>query len=339
MVEGKPGHVEHVLHFSVREADGAQLFERSIGDLAGRGFFASVQVKEAVIDYFCHLCRELLAHNGGAETQRNVLVELELNRFLFGEHAGKLAVFGKVVEVFHGPIIDKVLIPPMQEVKRTIITTSDGSQTIEIPQMEVTYHSRWGAMQESMHVFIKAGLYYFLQQEDRPKPLRIFEMGMGTGLNTLLTLAEAEKWQVQVQYTTIEPYPLTEEEWKLLDYGASEEQKEWFRKIHETPWGVAVAISDFFSLQKEQKELAQFFPVAPVHLIYYDAFAPKTQPLLWTQEAFEHLYRMLQPGGVLVTYCSKSVVRRALIAAGFAVQKIPGPKWKREMLRATRPGE
>lgn len=224
----------------------------------------------------------------------------------------------------------------MQELKRTIITTSDGSLTIEIPELEVTYHSRWGALQESVHVFIEAGLHYMINRDDHPQPLRIFEMGMGTGLNALLTVIEAEKMPVPVHYTTIEPYPLTGEEWTLLDYGASEGQKGWYKKIQEAPWGTEVPISDFFTLRKEQKELAEFFPPEPVHLIYYDAFAPKAQPLLWTQEVFEHLHRMVQPGGVLVTYCSKSVVRRALTAAGFVVQKIPGPKWKREMLRAMR---
>lgn len=224
----------------------------------------------------------------------------------------------------------------MPEVKRTIITTADGSQTVEIQDLEVTYHSRWGALQESMHVFIDSGLRYMLNREELPRLLRIFEMGLGTGLNALLTVMEAGKEKAHVQYTSIEPFPLSEEEWALLNYGTDEEQKRWFRQIHEAPWGADVSISNYFTFRKEQKELARFSPVAPFHLIYYDAFAPKAQPELWTQEVFEHLYGMLQPGGALVTYCSKSIVRRAMQAAGFSIQKIPGPKWKREMLRAVK---
>lgn len=224
----------------------------------------------------------------------------------------------------------------MPEVKRTIITTTDGSHTVEIPDLEVTYHSRWGAMQESMHVFIEAGLKYMLHREERPSPLRIFEMGLGTGLNALLTVIEAEKEKAAIQYTTIEPYPLGEEEWSLLHYGADETQARWFRQLHEAPWGEEVNVSECFSFRKEQKLLADFSPAESFHLIYYDAFAPKAQPLLWTREVFEQLYGMLHPNGALVTYCSKSVVRRAMQAAGLSVQKIPGPKWKREMLRAVK---
>lgn len=225
----------------------------------------------------------------------------------------------------------------MQEVKRTIITTTDGTHTVEIPELEVTYHSRWGAMQESVHVFIEAGLRHMLHREGHITPLRIFEMGLGTGLNALLTVIEAEKEKAPIQYTAIEPFPLGEEEWSLLQYGADEAEARWFRQLHEAPWGEEVRISDYFTFRKEQKELAEFSPAGSFQLIYYDAFAPKAQPQLWTQEVFEQLFGMLEPTGALVTYCSKSVVRRAMQAAGLSVQKIPGPKWKREMLRATRP--
>jgi tRNA U34 5-methylaminomethyl-2-thiouridine-forming methyltransferase MnmC len=71
-------------------------------------------------------------------------------------------------------------------------------------------------------------------------------------------------------------------------------------------------------------------------LIYFDAFDPKVQPELWTKEVFEKLYSMMIEDGILVTYCSKAAVGRAMQAAGFKVEKIPGPLAKREMLRATK---
>lgn len=222
----------------------------------------------------------------------------------------------------------------MPEVKRTIITTTDGSHTVEIPELQVTYHSRHGALQESMHVFIEAGLRYVLHREHAPHPLRVFEMGLGTGLNALLTVMEAEREKIPLQYTAVEAFPLKEEEWRLLNYGDSSTEKEWLQQLHEAPWGEDVVISEYFALRKEERKLADFVPTEPFHLIYYDAFAPRAQPELWTREAFEQLYRMLHPGGVLVTYCSKSVVRRAMLAAGFSVEKTPGPRGKREMLRA-----
>ena len=222
----------------------------------------------------------------------------------------------------------------MQEVTRTIITTTDGSHTVEIPELHVTYHSRHGAVQESMHVFIEAGLRYVLHREQCPSTLHIFEMGLGTGLNTLLTVMEAERQKVQIQYTAVEPYPLQQAEWQALNYGEDEQQKQWLKEINKAPWNEEVVISDYFTLTKEKKKLADFSTAERFHLIYYDAFAPRAQPELWKKEVFMQLYTLLEPGGVLVTYCSKSVVRRAMIAAGFTVEKVPGPPGKREMLRA-----
>lgn len=72
------------------------------------------------------------------------------------------------------------------------------------------------------------------------------------------------------------------------------------------------------------------------HLIYFDAFDPNTQPELWTEAIFKKLYQMLYIDGMLVTYCSKNIVRKALLAAGFSVEKLKGPLHKREIIRAVK---
>jgi tRNA U34 5-methylaminomethyl-2-thiouridine-forming methyltransferase MnmC len=171
-----------------------------------------------------------------------------------------------------------------------------------------------------MHVFIKAGLQTIQQ------PLvRIFEMGFGTGLNALLTMEHAA---TSVYYFSVEQFPLTGEEVAGLNYGNT---------LHQYPWNEDVKISDQFTLHKSHGSLLAISPGQTFHLIYYDAFAPTAQPELWTKEVFEKLYNLLEPGGILVTYCSKGDVRRAMLAAGFAVDKLAGPQGKREMLRAKKP--
>lgn len=92
-----------------------------------------------------------------------------------------------------------------------------------------------------------------------------------------------------------------------------------------------------FTIDKRQTGLVNFPSGQPFNLIYYDAFAPSAQPERWTKEVFEKLFSLLGKGGVLVTYCAKGDVRRAMTAAGFRVEKIPGPTEKREMVRATSP--
>lgn len=201
--------------------------------------------------------------------------------------------------------------------------------------MQVTYHSHHGAVQESMHVFIEAGLRWTINHAaGMPPSMRVFEMGFGTGLNALLTALEAEKLQLPFQYTAVEKFPLTADEAAGLNYGG--ENKALFQSLHAAAWNEQVVINPFFTLEKVEGALESFTATAPYHLIYFDAFAPAAQPELWTEEIFSRLYGMLHPGGVLVTYCSKGVVRRAMQAAGFTVTKTPGPPGKREMVRAVR---
>ncbi len=228
--------------------------------------------------------------------------------------------------------------------KRHPFITKDGSYTIAIPEMKVMYHSVYGAMQESMHVFINAGFRY--KVSDAPAAggtsdtLRIFEMGFGTGLNALLTLIEAEKIQRPVHYTAIELYPLEKEELAALNYCQllnRGDLQPLFEQLHDCKWDEDISVTPFFTLHKLKADLLNLPAYPPVNLVYFDAFAPFAQPELWTKDVFEKLYSMMMPGGVLVTYCSKGDVRRAMQAAGFIVEKIPGPAGKREMLQGKKP--
>ena len=214
--------------------------------------------------------------------------------------------------------------------QRIIQVTADGSPTIAIPDMQVTYHSRHGAVQESRHVFIQAGLIPFLKQYSK---LRIFEMGFGTGLNALLTLEQAIAQEQTIFYEAVEHFPLNDNEIKDLAYN-SLSIPEYFDVLHQCKWNEPVTIHPFFTLYKNNISLQEFKATEPFHLIYYDAFAPAAQPELWTLQIFEQLYNMLINDGVLVTYCSKGNVRRNMLAAGFKVEKLAGPPGKREMLRA-----
>jgi len=213
---------------------------------------------------------------------------------------------------------------------RIVQNTADGSPTIAIPGMQVTYHSRHGAVQESRHVFIQAGLQPLLKQH---AVLRVFEMGFGTGLNALLTLEQAITQEKVIYYQAVEKYPLAEDEVKELTYTGILSPG-YFTALHQCKWNEPVVIHPLFTLYKSLVPLQDFKAESPFHLIYYDAFAPAAQPELWTLQTFEQLYAMLANGGILVTYCSKGDVRRKMLAAGFKVEKLAGPPGKREMLRA-----
>jgi tRNA U34 5-methylaminomethyl-2-thiouridine-forming methyltransferase MnmC len=218
--------------------------------------------------------------------------------------------------------------------ERILQHTSDGSHTIAVPSMHVTYHSIHGAIQESMHVFINAGLQPLLHQFET---LYIFEMGFGTGLNALLSLQQAIRYDQKIFYYAVELFPLKQNEYASLNYSSQlqdESLQSYFKFMHECEWEKEVSIHPLFILHKTNQSLLDLTAHQSFNLIFFDAFAPSAQPELWAQQVFEKMFQSLANKGVLVTYCSKGDVRRAMIAAGFKVEKLQGPPRKREMLRA-----
>ena len=216
--------------------------------------------------------------------------------------------------------------------KRKIITTADGSKTIQIEDWNEQYHSVHGAIQEAYHVFIKHGLSLFHDQ-----PLSILEIGFGTGLNALITLLESKKRGLDIVYKGIEAYPVIPEELEQLDYIEAldaGDMEQCFFNMHQTSWGQSHPILPTFSLIKQQIDFREIVDVDQFDLIYFDAFGARVQPELWTEEVFAIMFRALKKDGVLVTYSAKGSVRRAMQAVGFVVERLPGPPGKREMLRA-----
>lgn len=209
--------------------------------------------------------------------------------------------------------------------------TADGSLTLRSAVLDEQYHSLHGAVQESTHVFIKAGLEFV----GRPH-VDVLEIGLGTGLNLLLTWIRCLEGKCTVGYTALEPYPLSMGLLEALDHcnelawpGLQEPFLERMTVPREEPWEVLGGLR--FQLLQQQVQDLQLVAVADV--IYFDAFGPPTQPDMWTLDVFHRMFKALRPGGVLVTYCAKGEVRRTMQQAGFSVERLPGPPGKREMLR------
>lgn len=215
---------------------------------------------------------------------------------------------------------------------RKIIETEDGSHTLYIAGLDEHYHSIHGAVQESQHVFITAGLE---AMEDKPE-LSILEVGFGTGLNAWLTLQKIRQTGQKVHFVSIEKYPLQASEYELLNFatGQSSANQEVFLQLHQCPWNEQVVIDTNFSLTKLEMDLLNLQLQTTFDLVYFDAFAPDIQPDLWSVEIFQTLYKYMNTGGLLLTYSAKGQVRRNMQAAGFLVERLPGPPGKREMLRA-----
>jgi tRNA U34 5-methylaminomethyl-2-thiouridine-forming methyltransferase MnmC len=214
-----------------------------------------------------------------------------------------------------------------------VILSKDGSNTLFSKEFGVTYHSLHGSIQESMHVFISAGLDYLYQQNRGS--IRLFEMGFGSGLNAILALQFAQEKQVQIDYHGIEAYPISMEVAKQLNYSEklalTSNQIEAFKQMH----GDNNALHfPYFEFNKYIQKLEEFKGMGKADLIFYDAFAPSSQQELWEAPMLQKMYDLLDSNSVLVTYCAKGEFKRLLKKIGFEVEALSGPANKREMTRA-----
>ncbi|MDX1628359.1 MAG: tRNA (5-methylaminomethyl-2-thiouridine)(34)-methyltransferase MnmD [Fulvivirga sp.] len=217
------------------------------------------------------------------------------------------------------------------------IKTEDGSDSLYVPELKETYHSFHGALQESQHVFIEHGLDHHFQLHHK-QPVHVFELGLGTGLNALLTAQWSDAHQQPVKMESVEAFPLEEELALSLNFCELMDTsgcKQWFEKIHGSPWDTSCDIHSFFDLKKitgkaEYLELGQdLFDV-----IYYDAFAPNKQAELWEMPVLEKICHTMKTSGIFVTYCAKGQLKRDLTSLGLTVETLPGPPGKKEMVRA-----
>lgn len=235
-----------------------------------------------------------------------------------------------------------------------IQVTEDGSHTLFSEMAGQTYHSSHGAIQESRHIFISQ---LFIAKGLKTlgltlnSQLSILEIGFGTGLNAVLAAEWARENGLRVGYTTIELYPLEREVYSELNYGRLLGCEELFLQLHEAKWDEGMQrINDNFAIRKCKSDIVEWLENEECGMkneelgmgngmfdvVFFDAFSPDAQPELWTEEVFQCAYALMRVGGVMTTYCAKGDVRRAMLAAGFKVEKLQGPPGKRHILRAVK---
>jgi tRNA U34 5-methylaminomethyl-2-thiouridine-forming methyltransferase MnmC len=235
--------------------------------------------------------------------------------------------------------------------KREIVITADGSSTIRLCEEDECYHSVNGALAESLHIFIYNGLKRFLAERESfgipmPEYINILEVGLGTGLNCVLSAIESSKYnKLHFNYIALEKYPVTADELKSLNYEnfLGSDYNSALKKIHSTTWGVKESILPNFTLTKIECDIKDLEGVAlkkiipDIDVVYFDAFSPNIQPELWSREIFEGIFSIMSRRAILITYSCRGSVKSALREAGFTVKRLKGPLGKRHITLATRP--
>lgn len=236
------------------------------------------------------------------------------------------------------------------ENKLLVVPTSDGSNTLLHTGLNQTYHSVNGALQEARHVFLQNGLLYFLRQNGAAAA-SILEAGFGTGLNFLVSAAHCLQHSVELNYTGIEPFPVPTEILKKSAYQELfPERSLWndfiaryaanvrLRKssVHPEFLNSSAGSPGAVRLQLIKKPILETGPLSPADVIYFDAFAPATQPEMWTQEVIAHTVSSVKSGGVFVSYSITGHLKRTLKELGFRIEKPKGAAGKTEMIRAVK---
>ncbi len=222
--------------------------------------------------------------------------------------------------------------------ENTLFETQDGSHSLFSEKYGVSYHSKYGAIQETQHVFINAALRFkALLQSD----IAILDIGFGTGLNALMSMQEAVRRNLRLNYTAIEAFPISLEQAENLNYLSllnATTYREAFLTLHGDNWDERLYINDNFSFKKHPIPFEGIDFQEEFDIVYFDAFAPNAQPELWEAPVLSKMYKALKKDGVFVTYCAKGAVKRTLKSLGFEVEKLKGPPGKREMTRGIKVG-
>ncbi|MFC2137450.1 tRNA (5-methylaminomethyl-2-thiouridine)(34)-methyltransferase MnmD [Bacteroidota bacterium] len=214
--------------------------------------------------------------------------------------------------------------------KVEIIKTADQSHTLFVPELKEHYHSTYGAIQESLHVYINAGMNY----KQRSK-ISIFELGFGTGLNAYLSYLNAIEKNTETTYYAIDNFPLEISYISQLNYPELIGQKyKVYNNLHNCKWNEWNNISTFFKLKKIQADIKDFICNFNYDVVYFDAFGPDIQPDLWEEKIFKKIIDSLNPQGIITTYSAKGIVKRILKKLGMKIETIQGPEGKRQMIRA-----
>lgn len=218
--------------------------------------------------------------------------------------------------------------------------TGDASNTLFSERYQQTYHSTFGALTESMHVFLHGA--NVTNRLSTGVPTRVLEIGLGLGLNCLLSTDCASRHHTALHYTAIEHDPISSAQLKGLGYHQWLQQPNLvddLARLLDNPANPA-KLGDHTDIELHIEDatsealLAVLANGPTFDAIYLDAFSPECNSECWTLAFFRQLRALLATDGVLATYCVKGAVRRNLQSAGFSVEKYPGPPGKREVLRA-----
>ncbi|MEM8840778.1 MAG: tRNA (5-methylaminomethyl-2-thiouridine)(34)-methyltransferase MnmD [Pseudomonadota bacterium] len=218
------------------------------------------------------------------------------------------------------------------------MTTSDDQDSVVwrngVPvsrRFDDPYFALSDGLKETRHVFLAGNL---LQERwDKTSAFQIAELGFGTGLNFLASLAlwrQIAPIGARLKFTSFELYPLSQAEMAAAlepwpDLPSDDLVPHW-------PLNGPLELQDCV-LEVVLGDARQTLPTwkGQADAWFLDGFAPARNPQLWQPDLLRRVAEHTMPGGTFATYSAAGHVRRSLQAAGFTVERRPGYGGKRHM--------
>lgn len=199
-------------------------------------------------------------------------------------------------------------------------TSADGSFSAYNAVFDECYHSlKDGALQESLYKHIIPAFSACENLEN----MRILDICFGLGYNTLASLYYRQIHTLPVNLHIYSPELDGSLLTNLIDFPYPEEFS------HLPLREIVCALRDRGIYEDahthievrliDAREYVQQLPTESIDVVYQDAFSPKKNPELWSEEYFAQLYRILAPNGILTTYSQSTAIRKNALACGFVV--------------------
>ncbi len=195
------------------------------------------------------------------------------------------------------------------------VQSDDGSYTAYSKEFDEHYHStRDGALNESLSKHVTPALKH---TQDRDE-ITILDICFGLGFNTLATLCALKDTSTKVTIYSPEfdeelvaslidfSYPEAFDEFKDIIRSLSQKQKYESDKVN-----IYIYLGDARTFVRETKE--------KFDIVYQDAFSPKNNPMLWTDEYFRDIAALMKEDAILTTYSVALPIRIAMYENGLGV--------------------
>ena len=208
----------------------------------------------------------------------------------------------------------------------TKIITADNTETFLNEQVQETYHSQTGAVEEAFKKYaipckirelarkIKEGN---IKEGNSPTTkITILDVCSGLGYNSAMAISEAldEYPDCHIEVICLEFDPQIIE--KIQEVNPPIPFFRYYKQFHPKNLELKEKNVHVKIILGDARKTCQTLPDNHFDAIFFDPFSPKTSPDMWQIPFFKEMYRVMKPKAILATFSCARMVRENMAEAG-----------------------